>query len=112
MNYYVRSNEIHYRQKKCIVLDSKEAGGLQLCHVYDTLNTIHPPPSNLSYGERAEKTKKVLMGDGAQQAKLPASGSNDTLETKVHVLTFVLPNFVPLGRRGVRWQLLGWQVPS
>lgn len=68
--------------------NSKEPGGLQLCHVY---NILKPPKSITLKKYRGNESDD----GGAREAGPPASGSSDMLEPKVHVLSSVLTNFVP-----------------
>lgn len=71
--------------------------------MYPAYVTLKPPkPITLEKGRGNESAD-----GGAGAAEPPASGSNDTLEPKVLVLSLVLANFVPPPRGGVSWRLAG-----
>lgn len=74
------------RRTALSAVDSKEAGGLQLCHVYDTLKSLK------SITPKKDRGNESADG-GAPENKPPASGSNDMLELKVPVISLVLTNF-------------------
>lgn len=71
--------------------------------MYPAYVALKPPkPITLEKGRGNESAD-----GGAGAAEPPASGSNDTLEPKVLVLSLVLANFVPPPRGGVSWRLAG-----